>query len=383
MSCPALDQADRDRRHMQRALELARRGMALAAPNPMVGCVLLDREGSIVGEGWHEFARKDHAEVAALKAAAGRARGGTAYVTLEPCNHTGRTGPCSQALIDAGLRRIVIATRDPHLKASGGLEALQSAGIETVVGIEQQAAQSLNRAFARWCNSHLPFVQMKVASTLDGRIAPASQTPGQPFWITGPESRAEVQRMRHQADAILTGIGTALADDPQLNDRSGLPRRRPLLRVLLDSNLRLPVDSKLVSTLERTTAGSDLLIFTSSPDKARIAALEALGVEVIPLVSERGSLPIEPILADLGSRGILHLLTETGSRLNTSLLAGGFVDELEIFISPQLLGSDSLPAFAHQARPMALAVPGQAVECSSFGRDLKLSFQLRNPWSTL
>ena len=363
---------------MQRALELARRGIGVTSPNPAVGCVLLDRSGQVIGEDWHEYDLRDHAEIGALKQARQHAperlRGGTAYVTLEPCNHTGRTGPCSQALVAAGLGRVVIATVDPNpLVAGQGIETLRAAGIETEAGVCQTEARRLNEGFARWIQYRRPFVLMKVAMTIDGRIAPPSgfHRPGAPFWITNEISRAEVQLLRWQADAALTGVDTVLADDPLLTDRSERRRRRPLLRVILDSALRLPLESKLVAS-----AREDLLIFTVSSDETRAQALRQRGVRVEVLPSEAGRVPLPLVLDKLGEEGILTLLTETGTRLNTALLASGLVDRLQLFVSPQIMGSDAVPAF----RSLEHALPMEAFDVKDYGNDLGLSSLLRDPW---
>jgi len=228
---------EHDIRFLQHALALARQGTGLASPNPMVGCVIV-RDRAIVGEGFHQYDLCDHAEVVALKAAGEKARGATMYVSLEPCNHSGRTGPCTEAIVKAGVARVVMATRDANPKVRGlGLEHLQSAGVKTELGpadIELDAKE-LNEAFFRWAASGRPFVTLKSALTLDGQLALPEQRKGKKReWISSEESRAEVQRMRHAADALLTGIGTILADDPLLTDRSGSPRRRKLLRVILD-----------------------------------------------------------------------------------------------------------------------------------------------------
>jgi diaminohydroxyphosphoribosylaminopyrimidine deaminase/5-amino-6-(5-phosphoribosylamino)uracil reductase len=369
---------DQDRYWMQRALELARHGIAVISPNPAVGCVILDRAGDVVGEGWHEYDLLDHAEVVALKEAAqlagDRLRGGTAYVTLEPCNHTGRTPPCTEALIAAGLSRVVAATIDPNPAVSGhGLDHLRGAGIETVVGVQQAEARRLNEGFARWSQHRRPLVLMKVAMTLDGRIAPpAGQHPvHEPYWITGEAARLAVQTLRWQADAVLTGIDTVLADDPLLTDRSGLRRRRPLLRVVLDSALRIPLDSKLVAT-----AQNDLVVFTVSTDEARANQLRQRGVRVEVLPAEAGRVPLGSVLDKLGDEGILTLLTETGTRLNTALLAGGLVDRIHLFVSPQIMGSDAVPAFRGIVNPIHIA----EVEVERYGNDLGLCSLLRNPW---
>jgi diaminohydroxyphosphoribosylaminopyrimidine deaminase/5-amino-6-(5-phosphoribosylamino)uracil reductase len=359
---------------MLRALDLARRGIGLTSPNPVVGCVLLDSNGELAGEGWHEYDLRDHAEIAALKAANGRALGGTAYVTLEPCNHTGRTGPCSEALIAAGLKRVVVATIDPNPAVAGqGFTRLQAAGIEVSVGVCQTEARRLNEGFARWIQHRRPLVLVKVAMTLDGRIAPPPgvQQPHQPYWITSEASRAAVQPLRWHADAAMTGIDTVLADDPLLTDRSGERRRRPLLRVVLDSALRLPLESKIVAT-----AKNDLVVFTVSRDEARIQALQAQGVRVEILPAESGRVPIANVLDKLGEEGVLTVITETGTRLNTALLAGGFVDRLQLFISPQIMGSNAVPAFHAMPAPLPLA----AVEVERHGNDLALSSLLRDPW---
>ncbi len=359
---------------MQRALELARRGIGLTSPNPAVGCVILDSAGELAGEGWHEYDLRDHAEVAALKIAGERARGGTAYVTLEPCNHTGRTGPCTEALAAAGIKRVVAATTDPNPSVAGhGLERLRAAGLETAVGVCEAEARRINEGFARWSRQRRPLVLMKVAMTLDGRIAPPPgvQRPHEPYWITCDAARAAVQPLRHQADAALTGVDTVVADDPLLTDRSGLRRRRPLLRVVLDSALRMPLDSKMVAT-----AQSDLVIFTVSADETRIGQLRQRGVRVEVLAAEAGRVPLGKVLDKLGEEGILTLITETGTRLNTALLAGNFVDRIHLFVSPQIMGSDAVPAF----RGMESAIRMAEVEVERYGNDLGLCSLLRDPW---
>jgi diaminohydroxyphosphoribosylaminopyrimidine deaminase/5-amino-6-(5-phosphoribosylamino)uracil reductase len=370
-------QIDQDRYWMQRAIELARRGIAVTSPNPAVGCVILDRAGQVAGEGWHEYDLLDHAEVVALKVAQQRALGGTAYVTLEPCNHTGRTGPCTEALIEAGLSRVVVATIDPNPTVAGhGLDRLRGAGIEVTLGPCQTEARRINEGFARWSQHRRPLVLMKVAMTLDGRIAPP---PGQhqlrePYWITSEAARAAVQPLRWQADAALTGVDTVLADDPLLTDRSGMRRRRPLQRVVLDSALRMPLDSKMVAT-----AHDDLIIFTVSKDEARATELRRRGVRVEVLPAEAGRVPLGKALDILGEEGILTLLTETGTMLNTALLVGGLVDRIHIFVSPQIMGSDAVPAF----KGMTHAIHMAEVEVERYGNDLGLCSLLRDPWPDL
>jgi len=378
-----VSQVDQDRYWMQRALELARRGIGVTSPNPAVGCVILDRAGQVLGEGWHEYDLLDHAEVVALNEAKqhaltfkkdDRLKGGTAYVTLEPCNHTGRTGPCSEALIAAGLARVVAATIDPNRSVAGhGLDRLRAAGIEALVGICEKEARRLNEGFAQWSQHNRPLVLMKVAMTLDGRIAPPAgvHLAREPYWITSEEARAAVQPLRWQADAALTGVDTVLADDPMLTDRSGLRRRRPLLRLVLDSALRMPLDSKIVQS-----AQNDVVIFTVSKDEARIEELRKRGVRVEVMAPDAGRVPLSKVLDMLGAEGILTVLTETGTRLNTALLAGGFVDRVHLFVSPQIMGSDAVPAF----KGMANAIRMAEVEVERYGNDLGLCSLLRDPW---
>ncbi len=369
---------DQDRYWMQRVLELARRGIAVTSPNPAVGCVILDRAGQVAGEGWHEYDLVDHAEVVALKTAAqhagDRLLGGTAYVNLEPCNHTGRTGPCTEAVITSGLRRVVAATIDPNPAVAGhGADRMRAAGMEVTLGVCEAEARRLNEGFARWSQHQRPLVLMKVAMTLDGRIAPPPgvQSLREPYWITCEAARAAVQPLRWQADAALTGVDTVLADDPMLTDRSGLRRRRPLLRVVLDSALRMPLDSKMVAS-----AQNDVVIFTVSKDEVRVRQLTERGVRVEVLPAEAGRVPLAKVLDKLGEEGILTLLTETGTRLNTALLAGGLVDRVHLYVSPQIMGSDAVPAF----RGMAHGIHMAEVEVERYGNDLGLCSLLKDPW---
>jgi len=376
-------QLEIDTQWMQRALELARRGIGVSSPNPAVGCVILDRAGQVIGEGWHEYDLLDHAEVVALNEAKqhalthkkeDRLKGGTAYVTLEPCNHTGRTGPCTEALIAAGLGRVVAATIDPNPAVAGhGAERLRQAGIEVTIGACEAEARRLNEGFARWSQHKRPFVLMKVAMSLDGRIAPPAgvHVAHAPYWITSEAARAAVQPLRWQADAAMVGVDTVLADDPWLTDRSGLRRRRPLLRVVLDSALRMPLDSKMVKG-----AQDDLVIFTVSKDEARINELRDRGVRVEAMPAEAGRVPLGKVLERLGEEGILTLMSETGTRLNTALLSAGLVDRVHLFVSPQIMGSDAVPAF----RGMPQFVRMAAVEVERYGNDLGLCSLLRDPW---
>jgi diaminohydroxyphosphoribosylaminopyrimidine deaminase/5-amino-6-(5-phosphoribosylamino)uracil reductase len=373
-----MSHADQDRVWMMRALELARRGIGVTSPNPAVGCVILDRAGQVAGEGWHEYDLLDHAEVVALKEArqheGERVKGGTAYVTLEPCNHSGRTGPCTQALIASGVARVVVATADPNPQVAGhGADALRAAGIVLEMGIHEPEARRLNEGFACWVTTNRPLVLMKVAMTLDGRIGPPPgvQKPGEPYWITSELSRAAVQPLRWAADAALTGVDTVLADDPLLTDRSGMRRRRKLLRVVLDSALRMPLDARIVKTSD-----SDVVVFTVSSDMGKIGELQKQGVRVEVLPAEAGRVPLGKVLDKLGAEGILNVITETGTRLNTALLAGGMVDRVQLFVSPQIMGSDAIPAF----KGIAQGIRMTEVEVERYGNDLALSSLLRDPW---
>jgi len=365
-----------DAAFMDRALQLAACGVALASPNPMVGAVLV-REGKIIGEGFHTYDGIRHAEIVALDSATkqlaeksgdpgespagsfvGRAfrhnikpanpsgvltpeavRSATLYINLEPCCHTGRTGPCTKALIAAGIARVVAAMPDPNPSVAGrGFRELRAAGIEVAVGLREAEARRLNEAFARWIVSRKPLVTLKSALTLDGQLVlPGAhgRAPRKNLWITSPESRAEVQTMRHASDALLTGIGTILADDPLLTDRTSLPRRRKLLRVVMDSRLRLPLRSKLVRS-----ADGDVLVFTrAKEDSPKARALRRAGVEVARLGGGRGTAPdLRAAVEELGRRGLLSVLLEAGSTLNSAALAAGIVDKMRVFFAPKIAG---------------------------------------------
>ena len=373
---------------MQRALQLARATVGLASPNPQVGCVVV-RAGQIgdqtVGEGAHIYDERDHAEIVALRQARDRGAdlsGATAYVTLEPCSHHGRTGPCADALIAAGVRRVVVATVDPNPQVSGrGIARLRAAGIDVALGILQPEARAINDAFARFIQSHRPLVTLKAALSADGMLAPSASAriEKQPHWLTGPESRAEVQRMRHAADAVLTGIGTVLADDPLLTDRSGLPRRRPLLRVVLDALLRTPLDSQLVRS-----AQGDVLIFcgaNAEPDHA--AALESAGVAIERIASQGGRLDLNAVHAALAARQVLSLLLECGSELNGIFLAQDLVDKVVLFHAPTALGAGALPFAAGVGPPSVLEQSLKRITRINFGPDTCVAGSLRDPWTSV
>ena len=363
---------EHDIRFMQRALELARKGIGLASPNPMVGCVIV-RSGEIVGEGFHQYDWRDHAEVVALKTAGEKSRGATAYVTLEPCSITGRTGRCTQALLHAGIARVVGATQDPNPRVAGrGLEALRAAGVIVDVGVCEGEAQHLNHGFACWIRTGRPFITLKSAMTLDGQLALADQGRSkQREWITSEESRAEVQKLRHGSDAILTGIGTILADDPLLTDRSGLPRRRRLMRVVLDAKLRLSPKSRMVKS-----ADEDLLVFTAASLKSQKARrLRDAGVELARFPLRRGLLDLKSVLRELGQRDFLNVLLEAGPRLNGSALAAELVDRLYLFYAPKVAGQAKTP-FSLGAGGSTLRSREKAFH--EFGADFAVDVLLRS-----
>jgi len=324
--------------YMKEALAQARQGIALTSPNPMVGCVIVNGD-SVVGKGFHTWDGVKHAEVLALEQAGGKARGATVYVTLEPCSHTGRTGPCSDALIAAGVAKVVVASGDPNpLVAGEGIRRLRAAGIDVAGSPEHQAeAEKLNEGFFHFIRTGRPLVTLKCAVTLDGKIAAPEDNSG---WITSERARAHVQDLRHATDSMITGIGTALADDPLLTDRSGLPRVRPLLRVVLDSTLRLPLESKLVQSCE-----GDLLVATTSaasPERRRV--LENKGVEVCSFDGPRGRVDIRDVVALLGQRKCLNVMIEAGSKVNWAALESGAVDKVFFYYAPKILGGlQSLP----------------------------------------
>lgn len=316
-----------DSQWMAHALQLAERGLYTTSPNPRVGCVLV-RDGRVVGEGWHERAGEPHAEVHALRAAADTALGATAYVTLEPCSHHGRTPPCADALIEAGIARVVVATQDPNpLVAGQGIAKLRASGIEVECGLMEAAAHELNIGFFARMTRGTPWVRSKIAASLDGRTALNN---GESQWITGTAARQDVQHWRARSCVVLTGIGTVLADDPQLNVRELTTTRQPL-RAVVDNDLRIPPSARLLQQ-----AGA--IIYTATRDTQRIAAVEHAGARVVVLPDASGSVDAAAVLCDLAAQGCNEVLVEAGSKLNGSLLQAELVDELVLYLAPQLLG---------------------------------------------
>src|SRR5476649_766187 len=327
-----------DAAFMREALQLARKGRALASPNPMVGAVL-ERDGSVVGRGFHTYAALHHAEIVALEQAGPLARGATLYVNLEPCAHQGRTPPCVNALIEAGVARVVAAIEDPNpMVACKGLQKLRAAGVEVVMLPEFAAeAEKLNEPFLHCMRTGRPLVTLKTAITLDGKISAPDDNRG---WITSERARAHVQELRHDHDAILTGIGTLLADDCLLSDRTGMPRSRPLLRIVMDSQLRMPLHSKMA----RSAAGDVLLVTTSASSAERRRALEARGIQVLIFDGPGGRADLRSLVDWLGRQGYLSLMIEAGSKLNWTALETGVIDRIFFYYGPKILGGlEALP----------------------------------------
>lgn len=325
---------DTDARHMARALELARRGLYTTDPNPRVGCVIV-KAGRVVGEGFHERAGAPHAEINALRAAGDAARGATVYLTLEPCCHHGKTPPCTAALVSAGVARVLAAMPDPNPRVAGqGFAELKQAGIESAHGLMPAEAEALNPGFASRMQRGRPYVRVKLAASLDGRTALAS---GESKWITGEPARADVQHWRACSSAILTGIGTVLADDPALTVRAFDIGRQPL-RVVLDSRLRMSPQAKML-TLPGTT-----LVVTAASDAVRAEALQDVGAEVLAL-GKGGHVDLAALMQALAAREVNELLVEAGATLSGALLEAGLVDELVLYYAPLLLGDNGRGMF--------------------------------------
>jgi diaminohydroxyphosphoribosylaminopyrimidine deaminase / 5-amino-6-(5-phosphoribosylamino)uracil reductase len=328
-----------DVQYMQQALELARGGLGFVSPNPLVGCVLV-KDGAIVGQGYHQRFGGPHAEVHALQEAGPQARGAVLYVNLEPCSHIGKTPPCADAVIQAGVKRVVVALRDPNpLVAGSGLSRLMAAGIMVTVGVCEAAARKLNEAFVKYITTRRPFVTLKSAMTLDGKIATRT---GASQWITGEAARREGHRLRHAADAILVGIGTVLQDDPQLTTR--LPDQQGVnpLRVIVDSTLRLPLHARVndVANDRRT-----LVVTTARAPIDRSVPLRTRGIEVVCLPAyDDGLVDLEALFRYLGERGVASVLVEGGATLSATLLRRHLVDKVLLFMAPKIIGGDGISA---------------------------------------
>lgn len=369
-SAPTRRDEAADVHFMRLALRQGRRGLGRTSPNPPVGAVVV-RRGAIVGAGFHRRAGAAHAEVEALRAAAGRTRGATLYVTLEPCAHHGRTPPCVDAVLGAGIRRVVIGTRDPNPRVvGGGAERLRAAGVDVVSGVLEAEADRLISHFRVLTTTGRPFVTLKLAASLDGRIATVT---GASRWITGEASRRYVHRLRDTHDAVLIGAETALRDDPDLTCR--LRGGRNPLRIIIDGRLRLPTTARVVTT----AASTPTLVFTArAADRARIAALRARGVDVVTLPARRGILAWREILAELARRDVASVLVEGGSQVAAALLTGGWVDRLNLFLAPLLIGGDGREVLGPLGvRQLEEALRLGPVEVRRFAQDVFLATEVR------
>jgi diaminohydroxyphosphoribosylaminopyrimidine deaminase/5-amino-6-(5-phosphoribosylamino)uracil reductase len=353
---------------MARALRLAERGLYTTSPNPRVGCVLAKNDG-IVGEGWHERAGKPHAEIHALNAAGEAARGATAYVTLEPCSHHGRTPPCADALISAGVARVVLAAQDPNPKVAGeGIAKLRAAGIKVECGLMEAAARELNIGFFARMTRGTAWLRSKIAMSLDGRTALAN---GVSQWITGEEARLDVQHWRARSCAVLTGIATVLADDARLNVRDIATGRQPL-RVVLDSRLRIPLTARIL-------AGGSVLIYTAVHEAEKSVELEMAGATVCVLQDANGQVDLLAMLRDLAQRGCNEVLLEAGSTLNGAMLCAGLLDELMLYISPQLLGDISRGMMElGELTSLNQRIKLKWQDMRQFGNDLRITAKVEN-----
>src|SRR5437762_1257912 len=377
-------------RSMRRALGLAREGIALASPNPYVGAVIVSPAGEILGEAFHTYAGIKHAEVIAAEQAGERARGATLYLNLEPCSHAGRTAACSDAVIRAGINRVYAAMSDPNpLVAGKGFERLRAAGIEVHIGLLECEARKLNEAFAKYILTKAPLVTLKAGMKLDGKIAPPYTSPADGValadaaggWITSPDARTHVQELRHAADAILVGVNTVITDNPLLTDRTGLPRRRPLLRVVSDSKLRLPLESRLVKT-----ANKDVIVFCSFADEKRRREFAERGIRVeqVRLGALDGRPDIAAIIERLGELEITNLIIEGGALVNWTALAANVVDKVFLFYAPKILaGTGSVPFASGPGFPhISEAARVRSISLHRFGEDFAVEGYIKDPYAT-
>ena len=377
-----------DEKFLRRALELASKGVGLTSPNPCVGAVIVDNQENVCGEGFHTYEGIKHAEIIALDNAGDKARGSTLFINLEPCSHQGRTGPCADAVIAAGVRRVVACMQDPNPAVRGqGFAKLRAAGIKVELGALQAEAQALNEFFAKYIRHHEPLVTLKAAMTLDGKIAPppaekAASGVGGPTggWITSDEAREHVHELRHKHDGIMVGVGTIIADNPLLTDRSGRARRRPLLRVIVDSRLRLPLDSRVVKT-----AQNDVLVLCSFAEEKKKQQLLDCGIRVeqIAAMTADGRPDMAGISRRMGELEITSLLIEGGAMINWAALASGIVDKVFLYYAPKILaGTGSVPFSAgYGFRHMNDAAYVKSIKLHRFGEDFAVEGYVKNPYS--
>jgi len=359
---------------MRHALSLARRGQGKTSPNPAVGCVIV-REGKVVGRGWHRKAGTPHAEVHALNEAGALAAGADVYVTLEPCSHFGKTPPCAKALIEAGVARVYVGMVDPNPLVSGkGIAMLREAGIAVETGFLEESCRQVNRPFIKWIQTRLPYVILKSALTLDGKTATIS---GDSKWITGDKSRREVHRLRGKLDAIMVGVGTVVKDDPQLTCR--VPGGKDPLRVVVDSQLRIPLHAALLSVKSEAKT----LIATCSSDAARIEALTSRGAEVLLCRESEGRVDLADLFRRLGERGVQSILLEGGSHLAGAALRAGLIDRCMIFLAPKLVGGAGMGLFAGEGTAlMADAIRLEGTTVKRVGEDILVEATPKNVLAT-
>lgn len=330
-----MDQRQIDEQYMRQAVQLARQGRGRTSPNPVVGAVIV-KEDRIVGRGWHQKAGAAHAEIHALTEAGSAAKNATIYVTLEPCCHHGRTGPCTEAILAAGIRRVVVAMTDPNpLVAGCGIGVLRERGLMVDTGVLADESAQLNAAFIKWISCKLPFVTLKNGISLDGKIATQS---GDSRWITGPESRLEVHRMRDVSDAIITGVGTVLADDPELTTRLPEGGRSPV-RVVLDRLARTPLEAKILNV----QAAPTMIFVSEAAPLNRREALAETGAEVVIAPEKAGRIDLSFVLSELGRRCLTNVMVEAGGTLNSAFLFGNYVDKVVMFIAPKIIGGSGAP----------------------------------------
>jgi len=379
-----------DERFLRRALDLARRGIGRASPNPYVGALIVDSGGEVVGSGFHTYEGLKHAEVLALEQAGGKARGSALYINLEPCSHQGRTPPCADAVIASGIRRVVASMADPNPLVSGqGFQRLRAAGIELATGILEPEARELNEAFAKYIRHRTPLITLKAAMTLDGKIAPPPGE-GQPppahgaggstgGWITSEPARAHVHELRHQNDAIMVGVGTVIADDPLLTDRSGQLRRRPILRVIVDSLLRLPLESRVVKS-----AQDDVLVLCSFAEQSKKQRLldHGIRVEQVPYASTNGRPDMRGVAQRLGELEVTSMIIEGGAMVNEAALSSGIVDKVFLYYAPKILAGTGAVPFASGPgfQRMSDAAYVRSLRLHRFGEDFAVEGYLKDPY---
>jgi len=373
-SCEHISQpSDADRTYMRRALDLAARARGRTSPNPMVGAVLVN-EGGVVGEGFHAFAGSDHAELEALRAAESAAAGATLYVTLEPCCHFGRTPPCVDRIIKAGIRRVVAACEDPNPAVSGkGFATLRAAGLTVDVGVLEQEAAHLNEAFFTYIRTGRPFVILKAAASLDGKIA--TQT-GDSRWITGESARQHVHHLRDEVDAVLVGIGTVLRDDPMLTTRLGKLDQRDPARVVVDNLARLPLRAQVIN---RASTAPTIVAVSEMAPRARLEALEREGVQALVVPASPRRVSLAHLMDALGKMGFLSVMIEGGAEINASALQDGVVDKLLLFLAPVLIGGKSTPTAVggEGIETLRQATRVRDVRVERFGEDILIQGYLR------